>query len=285
MMTIPQETLTVSDFADHLRRAVNSGPGKTVTARSLAHMCKVSVGEVDSWFRGEKLPEIRAFARVVFVFPNLRHLKPQLIEAHRVAWLRDHPAQPPQPEVTTTRRPEHFGLELAALRSADGLSQQDIADLLKVTNQAVSAWEASVSTPVREHYDALVQIWSELARFTPPVRDINPPDGGEGVPRGPSSGTRPTRLTVVDPPTPQFTAPKEPPPMATHPPVFVPAAVAPLAKASGPTGDRLLAWLDVLPTLGSDTLTSKEVLALLDLADADGVPPSKLASMIRRARG
>lgn len=49
---------------------------------------------------------------------------------------------------------------IRALREARGLSQDDLADLLGMTQQAVDAWERSISNPRKKTIDKLALIFN-----------------------------------------------------------------------------------------------------------------------------
>jgi len=336
-MTTPKKSLGEA-FPELLRAATRKHLGN-INGRALAHMAKVPVAEVQSWLDGKKLPDSHTFGRLVFILPSLRHLKPQLVEATRE---RDHEKERLRLERAATL-PRHFGQALAVSRTADELSQQDVADLLGVTSQAVSAWETAANVPILEHYERLITLWPELDTVRPSVQDIEKPSVGAGVPRdaiqrepsGPwrsSSLRQPLPLSTHDlaardgsllpltplpPPTappaaaaappmpppspppfsipPTLTPPQPQPPsppvQETPPPMAPssPAVVTPIQPSSptpsvGPVAVALMDWLEILPSFARAMLSAEEVLAMLDLAEKDGVSAAQLASMIRRTR-
>ena len=87
--------------------------------------------------------------------------------------------------------------KLAELRSRRGLSQQDVAEALDVSRQAVSRWETGAAVPGRDSLLALSRLFgvsveelvspAELA--VPPAEKPGKPEGG-GEPPEPEAGSR-----------------------------------------------------------------------------------------------
>ncbi len=324
-----EEKLTLEAFALHMKRAVarhNVGGGGHggITARVLAHKAKCSTEEVEAWLDGKWFPPPPVFARVVWVLPTLRYLKPALIvayneqEAARLA-LAPAVSAPAEPK----RSSDHFGEALAALRVGDGLTQSDVSELLKVSDQAVSHWELSRNVPILEHYDMLVDLWPALTLFErPAVRDIEKPVGRAGndaasvalaappaAPPAAPATPAPTKLRqqshvawphewpppvhqppkkepVVMPPAPPqkpAPSPQKPVPPSPSPPLTIVPPPAP-ASSTVAAPANLLPWLKLLPLFAQGALTVEEVLEIMDLAQADGVPPGAVATMIRQVR-
>jgi|P827metagenome_2_1110787.scaffolds.fasta_scaffold04254_2 Predicted transcriptional regulators len=82
---------------------------------------------------------------------------------------------------------------IAALRKKKGLTQEELAQVFGVTNQAVSKWESSQSCPdvallpeiaafFGVSVDALMGVEPSLARIISAVEDYVNPDGGDYLP-------------------------------------------------------------------------------------------------------
>lgn len=300
-MNQPDHPLTEEELARELAKSLEN---LKITARTVAHKAKVPVSEVEDWVAGRALPSVRAFARVVYVIPQLRYLKPRLIAAQQ----KNEPPKLPDPP------PERrsFATQLTLCRTEDDLTQEEVANLLLVTGQAVSAWETGASLPVKMHHAALIDLWPSLADCLPaPVQDIDPPDGGAGLSRQLSSMRRVTprsanaALAPGEPPAPAillvpppvFLREDSPPPPDRRPlvsppehtevPMPNPSSVPEMSPQRPDVvvdSTNLGSWLDVLPLLIRPTLTMAEVLEILDLAERDHVTTRVLAGMIRRAR-
>lgn len=97
---------------------------------------------------------------------------------------RNPAAAPEQPhlQIVPTPPPETFAQALRRIREADGTDRATVAHLLGVTQQAVEHWEYGNNTPIKEHYEKLLELFPELAQAPEPdYRDIPKPDGGSGV--------------------------------------------------------------------------------------------------------
>lgn len=87
-----------------------------------------------------------------------------------------------EPEVET--EPKTFAEALLRARLREGMTQEELGEVFNVTRQAVCAWELGTATPVRSHYDGLLDLLPELAVAPePPVQDIDKPNGGADVER------------------------------------------------------------------------------------------------------
>jgi transcriptional regulator with XRE-family HTH domain len=82
-----------------------------------------------------------------------------------------------------------FGEALRRARVAEGMSQEELGQLLGVTGQAVAHWESERNAPVRDSYSKLLDLFPVLARCpAPPTQDIAVPDGGRGDTRADGGG-------------------------------------------------------------------------------------------------
>ncbi len=181
--------------------------------RQLADRCGVKKSLIKNWEHDQSRPDGIPWKRLCGAatpFSKLRELKhlpsprPGSMEAATLGTQRRR-------RVTEARDGGHtFHDALRALRLSEGVDQEEVAELLGVTSQAVSAWENGHAVPVREHYDKLLALLPGLADApTPPTQEIPPPSGGEGISR--NSGPR----GVVDVPqhrrlSPRRDAPPQP---------------------------------------------------------------------------
>lgn len=71
------------------------------------------------------------------------------------------------------------------------MRRDEIAELIGVSAQAVSAWETEVNTPVVPNWDALLDLFPELASYRPSkMKNREKPDGGAGLERAAAEPTR-----------------------------------------------------------------------------------------------
>ena len=73
-----------------------------------------------------------------------------------------------------------IGRKIKAAREGAGLTQEDLAERMEVSRQAVSKWEADLSRPSSENLLRLCKLlgldWEELAGET---EEIAPPEEGQ----------------------------------------------------------------------------------------------------------
>lgn len=176
--------------------------------RDVADRCGVSEGVVKRWERGESIPSNQQFKRLVGIMVRIAPHAPDwgsfegsvlsgrldekredITEYIRDIERRAGPFQPKPPA-------EPFGTGLRRVREENEVSQSELAELLDLTGQAVSAWEAENTTPVQVNLDKLYAVLPELkagvemaAIMKPASRDIPAPNGGAGFPRPPTIDT------------------------------------------------------------------------------------------------
>lgn len=106
--------------------------------------------------------------------------------------------------------PRTFGEFLRAVRESEGLSYDELAQLLDLTQGAVRAWEEDAVAPVRENYEKLLQVLPALASGPRPAsRDI-PKPAGRGAESPAPAPEVPEQLVLVTPTPPAPTAPATP---------------------------------------------------------------------------
>lgn len=102
-------------------------------------------------------------------------------------------------ELAKTVKPKTFGEHLRALRLAEGLDMDELAELMSVTGQACSAWELDKAVPVMAHYVKLCDLFPGLKNApVPNCPDKPKPSGGPGIPRnlGNANGTGNAKVSV-----------------------------------------------------------------------------------------
>jgi transcriptional regulator with XRE-family HTH domain len=165
-------------FGEHLRR---ERMARAVSHFEVGQRCGVAKEVVKQWELDRVEPRKYELQRLIELFPAItRFLPPGTGFYAEVQHLQNGPpeAAPEAPAPTT------FGEALAQLRLGEGMTQDELGDLLDVSGQAVSAWETGTNIPVRAHYAALLDLLPDLALAPePPVQDIDKPNGGEGIER------------------------------------------------------------------------------------------------------
>jgi len=85
-------------------------------------------------------------------------------------------------EIIHLPKPKTFGESLRRQRLLEGLDLEEVANLVKVTPQAVGSWELDKANPVMAHYVLLRDLFPKLADApAPESADIPKPDGGKGI--------------------------------------------------------------------------------------------------------
>jgi transcriptional regulator with XRE-family HTH domain len=174
----------------------------------LADRTGVSKRDMMAFRKGAGIPTPRQFCRlrnVVFreLAPYREDLEVQWDRAgadatetgHDVldgAAMRDAEVALEDAHVTVTPTAEDaatFGEALRRARVVEGMSQDELGQLLGVTGQAVAHWESERNAPVRDSYSKLLDLFPVLARCpAPPTQDIAVPDGGRGGARADGGG-------------------------------------------------------------------------------------------------
>ncbi len=81
----------------------------------------------------------------------------------------------------TNEHNETFGQALKRNRVTAGVSQSDLAELVKVSDTAVGHWEHNESLPVIENLERLTKLFPELECWREHVRTIRKPVGPAGM--------------------------------------------------------------------------------------------------------
>ncbi len=170
-------------------------------------------------------------------------------------------------------RPRAFAEALRFDRVREGLAQDEVAELMKVTPQAVGAWELGVNVPIQMHYDLLVLLFPELAKTPPPPsRDIDKPSGGPGSVRG-----------VPDRKEPQMSMK----PVSVRQPVTEPrpsvaaiiGAISSTPLPPKPDKATLIAWTKCLRAL-EDAESTDYVIKMLVMARESGMTVPELLELL-----
>lgn len=187
------------ELGEHIKRFRIA---RDLDLKDVADRVGVRVGTVRDWENGDELPAPRDWARLkgmvakgLFAYSDLwraaiadRHT-PQLalkaveqekgesvVAADPMAAGFVHAAPPPRPEDATS-----LGDAIRRARLIEGLSQEELGEMLGVVQNTISAWEVGRTTPVRDHLDRLAELIPALARWREETRDIPKPLGPLGM--------------------------------------------------------------------------------------------------------
>jgi transcriptional regulator with XRE-family HTH domain len=162
--------------------------------RDIAVRCGVEREVVKTWERDEAIPGRLEMKKLLGSMQRLKHymhLLPaerhdQTLEDHKECYGVDAPEQlapiaPPLPPP-----PKTFGEALKRLRVHEGLSQEELGEMMKVTGQAISAWENGHVVPILDHYKMLLDLIPDLKHAPSPKSDFR--DIGKVSPPGRPAG-------------------------------------------------------------------------------------------------
>ena len=157
--------------------------------RDVAQHVGVSRDTVQAWEAGTEQPTNVQVKRLIGMFRALRYyvnlLPKELLEA--VKKIEPLPTQMTPDTVAPKPPPATFAEALRRARVREGFAQDEIAELLGVSAQAVSAWETDVNTPVVPNWQAMLDLFPELLPFQPKkMKNREKPDGGAGLEREPT---------------------------------------------------------------------------------------------------
>jgi transcriptional regulator with XRE-family HTH domain len=236
------QRITINSFGMALRLLREE---RGMSYREVAERVGCSRSDIKAWEDGTSYPVGVHLARLhKMCFHRLKHFL-HLIPSHfRTEEITaERLSVEPAPVIKEPERdieeplpaPRSFGEALKRARVHEGLSQEELGDMLGVVGQAVSEWETDGNTPVREHYEKLVDLFPALKDGpTPDYRDIPKPDGGRGQTRDHVT----LRGADTQPPIPSASAPtpdSKPPPWPLKPtPSSITALVGSPQKALTP---------------------------------------------------
>lgn len=251
--------LTAHPFRDHLQiRAWGTALQRCRISRELSHRDladRVGVGknEIKGWEIGAAFPTVQQLKRLYASVHSLRRFQSLLPRAAQVAIEQEQNKAPAQPitreeqereeqEVEQIRvpveRPTTFHAALRHLREVEGLSQGELAEMLKLHPSTISKWEVGDMLPIQDHYDMLCELLTDLQKYPKPMsRDTEKP--------GPETGYRdgqPTPAPQPILPVRAATPPPLPAPVPIKAPEIRPAMLTPV-EAAGVAYARALADL------------------------------------------
>lgn len=149
--------------------------------RDLAHVARASENDIRAWEQDQAKMPRRIFSRVVLAFPEMKE------------WRNSHDAFQPEVEHSAEEQPDDetvpsadaaqitFGKALYSAREKQGVKRHTIAELCGVTYKTVKLWERDQNVPVRENYDKLLGIFSELKDAPQPKWQDRPKPTGGGT--------------------------------------------------------------------------------------------------------
>lgn len=183
-------------FGLHLRRAREQA---RLTFNDVANRCGVSKETARRWEADELLPTRQELKRICGSIRQMKHHLDAWQKAARVDqgdWdgivegAIDSLREPETEELETfgapgpdlaSEPPRTFGEALARLRLREGMTQEELAELMGVARSAVSHWEGNNAVPVLDHYERLCDLLPELRIAPePPTRDTDKPVGNPG---------------------------------------------------------------------------------------------------------
>lgn len=163
---------------------------------------------------------------------------------------------------------EAWGDRLRRLRLAAGMTDKDLAGLLKVTRSSINFWEQGAIKPTGERWQGLVDLFPELRSVLPRGRETQKPGRKSKM-----------EEVVAAPPPPVPTQPKakepvqEEPKMDQQPDKNVSRQKQPKLKTAATSITSAMDWIEVLGRLKNDlpALNEMFVLAARDGLDLDGL--------------
>lgn len=195
-----------SDFAKAL---IKERGTYGASRHQVADHCGVSVGKVEEWEKGTAVPDVATFKRLCGMFRRLNASPPNWTTA-RIATIGDRVAQQqalkiepkpeskPAPIVVSSAEPEKFGRALQRIRKANGISTQQLGELIGVGGTAVCNWESCANFPATITVEKLYEVLPELKREIDTGKVERPPARERNGGRKPSKPA----LVVVPPPPP-----------------------------------------------------------------------------------
>lgn len=207
-------------FGEHLRR---ERMARVVSHFEVGQRCGVAKEVVKQWELDRAAPNRYELQKLLDLFPSLQRSVPPDWGGFYAE--TSHLVDGPPPSAPEAPEAKTFGEALARERLREGMTQDELAELLDVSGQAVSHWEIDRNAPVLAHYTALLDLFPDLALAPePPTQDIDKPNGGEGV----------ERAVLVSPPE-----PKEPPMTSRMPNPVLAASYQPPPSQREKPGDEL----------------------------------------------
>lgn len=269
-MSAAEKTLTLGGQIARAREADG------MSQHGLGKIARVSVRTIDDWERDAVLPSPREFSRMCAALPRLMHLRHSVREEWEKTQLQPEPPAPPVPGAPPK---SEFADALRGARAIEGLSQDELASLVGVARNAVHEWEHGLSIPVREHWEALADLFPGLPAPRG-MQDISPPVGNRSIRAGAPPLAPPA--VVHTPPAPPPSAPQGAPVPSKESPMPPTSLLAPVP--STPTRSLIATWVGRVLLMAQGRATPSVLADMLDAAERDGIAPTELAALIRTAR-
>lgn len=259
-----------------------------LTYRDLSVRCGADRDTVKSWENDETVPdrlELKKLFGSMSVLRHFVHLLPtqeMQQNAHtdlaragfdKVPQLFPVVSEVPPPPPST------FGEALRRARIHEGLDQDELAELLRVTGQAVSAWETGKNVPIRDHYEPLCELFPALRNGPQPtlIRDIEKPMPGPKSIQDVSvyaeldAATPPALITEPVSPKEPEVMPPTPPAQITSPLQSIKGRFTPEAPPTVTANDMkfaLIRWGRLIHAVKCDPSLSKFTDLLAEASDA-----------------
>jgi transcriptional regulator with XRE-family HTH domain len=194
------------------------------TRHTVASQCGVQYAQVEAWEKGESVPDVQTFKRLVGMFRRLAATPPNWGDGAR-ATLADKAAIDIQRDVQKIKEPEivpppeSFGSGLKRIRMANRMSLADLGEVVGLGGTSISNWESDRNAPYAYNLGKLYEVLPEL-KTAIDVGSVKPPISGTG------SNARPVEAAA-----PQLTLVKAEPANASNVPEAAPAKpIEPEAK-------------------------------------------------------
>lgn len=178
----PFEALRSSKFQTWGQAMAHCRIQAGLSYRDVADRCGASVNEVRDWEMGLAVPKRPQLKRMQnMCFRQIRYFTFLLPEELRApptvkpadpdeAFVLEQATEPPPPDLMRVRpEPKTFADALKYAREEEGLSRQDLAEVLEVTDGAIRAWEERESKPYVHNYEKLLQLFPAIARVPRPA--------------------------------------------------------------------------------------------------------------------
>lgn len=176
-----------------------------ISRAQIAQHVGVGAGVIRRWERGEAIPNIQQFKRLISRLPKVAPFAPDWgrfgeavldgrLDAHRselAAFVEDAKRRgelDPKPKAQT------FGEGLKRCREENEVTQDELGELLGITGQAVSQWETEDCAPVIPNLEKLYQVLPELQAGVETGAVRRPQSQDKDVP----VGNRYPRASTVD---------------------------------------------------------------------------------------
>jgi transcriptional regulator with XRE-family HTH domain len=138
------------------------------TRHQVATQCGVQYSQVESWEKGESVPDVQTFKRLVGLFRRLAATPPNWGGTGERATLADKAAIDIQREVQKIKEPEKvpapesFGSGLKRIRMANRMSLADLGEVVGLGGTSIANWESDRNAPYAYNLGKLYEVLPEL---------------------------------------------------------------------------------------------------------------------------